>query len=214
MKKKIYTIIAISFIFSVTSLFAQESKQSTSAKEIFTSFGGTVESKNIIVNGGVGVDFSVFDKIGYYIPLVGISGEYTLQCGPCPLGFGLFVNYTGNNNYSYYTDKNGSSGNRITTYNNNIVTGLLVNYHINLPVEKLDVYIGPRVGATINILSKSDYHKNTLTGQWITDKSLSVEPSLYIGGAVGATCYFTNSIGANVELGYPTLAKVNFNFKF
>ena len=81
-------------------------------------------------------------------------------------------------------------------------------------MEKLDVYIGPRVGATINILSKSDYHKNTLTGQWITDKSLSVEPSLYIGGAVGATWYFTNSIGANVELGYPTLAKVNFNFKF
>ena len=78
MKKKIYTIIAISFIFSVTSLFAQESKQSTSAKEIFTSFGGTVESKNIIVNGGVGVDFSVFDKIGYYTPDAPIEDHWLM----------------------------------------------------------------------------------------------------------------------------------------
>ena len=91
---KMKKIISLCIFFTVISTAFAE-KKSFDVKEIFTTFGGTVQSKDIIVNGGIGIDSTVIGDISYYIPLMGVSAEYTLQCGPCPLGFGLFANYAG-----------------------------------------------------------------------------------------------------------------------
>ena len=211
---KMKKIISLCIFFTVISTAFAE-KKSFDVKEIFTTFGGTVQSKDIIVNGGIGIDSTVIGDISYYIPLMGVSAEYTLQCGPCPLGFGLFTNYAGSKESSFYTDSlTGKAGNRIIEYNNNIAIGALVNYHFNLPVKHLDVYAGPRAGVKLNIIASSDRHADARTGKIVTDKDTELKTSLYIGGTLGASWYFTEKIGANIEAGYPVFAKISASVKF
>lgn len=209
MKKLISVLL---FLSVIPFAFSQSEDSSKSGvKEIFTTFGGTVKSKNIIVKGGIGLDTNMIERDGYFIPCVGLSGEYTLQCGPVPLGFGLFAEYSGRSNYSYYS-LNGYNSNRKTEYNNYLACGVFVNYHVNIPVKNLDLYLGPKVGVNIDFIqTKNTYIQG---GRWQESKENSTDFALYLGGTLGASWYFTEKIGANLEVGYPVFAKINASVKF
>lgn len=68
-------------------------------------------------------------------------------------------------------------------------------YHVMLPPEKLDVYAAVKVGVWLG--GFGDVF-------WLL-------PS--IGGSLGATWYFTDMIGVNLEVGYPLL-KAGLSLKF
>lgn len=211
--KKILVAIAVmlAVCFAVS---AQEEGGSSSGVIDFTSFGGTVESGNIIVDAGFGLDSGMFNSMGYYIPRVGVSGEYAIQLGPCPFGFGLAVDYMSNRSYIFYSDEY-STANRLTQIHNNLFIALLLNYHVNIPaLDALDVYLGPRVGVCLDIVNQANYHYDPNNGSYRTDNSTFVDPAFYAGGVIGASWYITQLIGANVEIGYPTLVRAGVSFKF
>lgn len=208
-------MVAVAVMLAVCfGVSAQEEGGSSSGAIDFTSFGGTVKSGNIIVDAGLGIDSGSFQSMGYYIPRISVSGEYTLQCGPCPLGFGLAIDYMANRSYGYYVDEI-SSANRITQIHNNLFIALVVNYHVNIPaLDAFDFYVGPRIGVCLDIVNQDDYHYDTNAGAYITDNSSFVNPAFYAGGVIGASWYLTEMIGANVEVGYPTLARAGVSLKF
>ena len=195
MKKRFFLLTALLFVS-----FASYAKETT-AEDIFFNYGGTVEEKQFIIKAGVGVDFG-FTGTSLYIPPVGLSAEYTVKCGVAPLGFGLELDYAHRTyKYSYYDYdyKNFYNDWHILTF---------ANYHINVPVEKLDVYAGLKIGAYIY----SYTHEETYAGATTTDPA-HVYGSFEFGGVAGATWYFSEAFGVNLELGYPFLAKVSATFK-
>lgn len=213
MKKLAALIMCV--ILSSFALFAEESK----AKEIFTNFGEPLKEKggNIIVNAGVGVDIYVINPLSWswYIPPVVVSGEYTVKCGPVPLGFGLEAGFTGYRNivnYNYIPVDGAVY--QETIFNHNLFVAALVNYHINLPVKGLDVYAGPRVGVNLNFVKNEQTVYNGHKGKLENKTVNEFTPSLYYGGAIGASWYFSNLLGANLELGYPIFAKASVSLKF
>lgn len=195
--------------------FAQETDAAATSpgvKEIFTTFGGTVKPNSIILSGGAGFDMDAFGDIQYYIPVMGISAEYTLQLGPCPLGFGIMASYSGSKETAVGKDLGFES--RLHSYNNTIVAAAIINWHFNLPVKRLDLYAGVRPGVRMNVLHTQYSHRDRRTARYITDTDTSLdETAFYIGGTVGATWYFTEHIGANLEVGWPVLAKASFSYK-
>ncbi len=192
MKKRFFLLTALLFVS-----FASYAKETT-AEDIFFNYGGTVEEKQFIIKAGVGVDFD-FIGASLYIPPVGLSAEYTVKCGVAPLGFGLELDYAHRTitGHSYYDYK--------YFYNNwHILT--FANYHINVPVEKLDVYAGLKIGALI--------HSYQYTYAGTTTDSSGVYGTFEFGAVAGATWYFSEAFGVNLELGYPFLAKASATFKF
>lgn len=195
MKKRFFLLTALLFVS-----FASYAKETT-AEDIFFNYGGTVEEKQFIIKAGVGVDFD-FIGASLYIPPVGLSAEYTVKCGVAPLGFGLELDYahrTYTGSTSYYDYKSFYNYWHILTF---------ANYHINVPVEKLDVYAGLKIGALIH----SNTYQTTYAGE--KTESADVYGNFEIGAVAGATWYFSEAFGVNLELGYPFLAKASATFKF
>ena len=209
--KKLSVLLACLVSFSFAA-FAEKS----SAKEIFTNFGSPLKEKggNIIVNVGAGVDTGILSPLtwSFYIPPVAVSGEYTVKCGPVPLGFGLEAGFSMHRNIFYISDEYGKY--RCTEYFNDIFADVIINYHINLPVKNLDVYAGPRAGVNLYLKNIEQEVRNPNTGSRSVEKSTGLVPEIRYGGVIGATWYFSNLLGANVELGYPIFAKASVSFKF
>ena len=218
MKKII--IAAIVMMACLFGLSAQEETESVSSGSgfssfiDFTNFGGPVESNSIIVDAAIAIDNGTFHTLGYYIPRITLSGEYAIQLGPCPFGFGLEIDYMSNRTNDFY-DANGYHGNRLMQYHNNLYFALIVDYHVNLPaLEDFDFYLGPRLGLRLDIIYQEDYHFDTLTGQWPTTKSYVTKPHFYGGGVIGATWYLGDMLGINAEVGFPVLVRLGATIKF
>ena len=184
--------------------FASYAKETT-AEDIFFNYGGTVEEKQFIIKAGVGVDFD-FIGASLYIPPVGLSAEYTVKCGVAPLGFGLELDYAHRTYTRRYYDYVYSDYYDYKSFYNYWHILTFANYHINVPVEKLDVYAGLKIGALISS------YQNTYAGT--TNDPADVSGSFEIGAVAGATWYFSEAFGVNLELGYPFLAKASATFKF
>ena len=207
MKNKVIVSILLLFFVSAFS-FAEEGNKFTEVLlDIVTNYGGTVEDNDFIVNAGIGYDFNREGDDSYYFPPVALSLEYTKQCGPCPLGFGLLVGYSGTGEINFYKDNQGYAGNFTQIRNNYLVTTTFLNYHLNVPVKWLDVYAGLQLGAKTNIRYENTSYKNRKNGQDVNNTSLEPQPSFHIGGDLGATWYFGKVIGLNVEFGYPMVFK-------
>ena len=198
MKKRIFLLTALLFVS-----FASYAKETT-AEDIFFNYGGTVEEKQFIIKAGVGITDFNFGHYSLYIPPVGLSAEYTVKCGVAPLGFGLELDYAHRTYmYSDYYDikyKNFYNDWHILTF---------ANYHINVPVEKLDVYAGLKIGAYI-----WSYTHEIIDGGTTTTDPADVYGNFEFGAVAGATWYFSKAFGVNLELGYPFLAKASATFKF
>ena len=205
--KKLLSCVA-GLLICAAAVFAD-----TSAEEIFTNYNKPLNKKggDFILNVGAGIDDNLFygtvTTNRWYIPPVFVTGEWTVKCGVVPLGFGFEAGYVGHG-YTYY---NNYLNDKDVYSWNNFVVAALANYHINLPVDNLDVYAGPRLGAVL-VIRDYKYYNN---GNLVENSSGTTTYVDFWGGVVlGATYYFSDSFGVNLEVGYPLIAKVSASFKF
>ena len=198
MKKRFFLLTALLFVS-----FASYAKETT-AEDIFFNYGGTVEEKQFIIKAGVGITDFNFGHYSLFIPPIGLSAEYTVKCGVAPLGFGLELDYAHRtykySNYYGYDYKDSYNDWYILTF---------ANYHINVPVEKLDVYAGLKIGAYVHSYTQ----EVTISGDKTTYPTDTYAYPQF-GAVAGATWYFSKAFGVNLELGYPFLAKASATFKF
>ena len=201
------------------------------------NYGAGIEEGDFIVRGDIG--FSRHWKSLPYdgsmkVPYLEASVEYTKKLGELPLGFGGFIGYS--------QDKMKESASfgveDVPDYEwkgemNYINLGALANYHIQVPVEKLDLYAGLRLGLEFwnwkvdykYPFSYTDYEtsKNWYGGtvttpvfKYRTEKE-SIKKNgtnFYAGINFGASYFFTEKFGANIEVGYPSLIKIGGTAKF
>lgn len=201
------------------------------------NYGAGIEEGDFIVRGDIG--FSRHWKSLPYdgsmkVPYLEASVEYTKKLGELPLGFGGFIGYS--------QDKMKESASfgveDVPDYEwkgemNYINLGALANYHIQVPVEKLDLYAGLRLGLEFwnwkvdykYPFSYTDYEtsKNLYGGtvttpvfKYRTEKE-SIKKNgtnFYAGINFGASYFFTEKFGANIEVGYPSLIKIGGTAKF
>lgn len=201
------------------------------------NYGAGIEEGDFIVRGDIG--FSRHWKSLPYdgsmkVPYLEASVEYTKKLGELPLGFGGFIGYS--------QDKMKESASfgveDVPDYEwkgemNYINLGALANYHIQVPIEKLDLYAGLRLGLEFwnwkvdykYPFSYTDYEtsKNWYGGtvttpvfKYRTEKE-SIKKNgtnFYAGINFGASYFFTEKFGANIEVGYPSLIKIGGTAKF
>lgn len=201
------------------------------------NYGAGIEEGDFIVRGDIG--FSRHWKSLPYdgsmkVPYLEASVEYTKKLGELPLGFCGFIGYS--------QDKMKESASfgveDVPDYEwkgemNYINLGALANYHIQVPVEKLDLYAGLRLGLEFwnwkvdykYPFSYTDYEtsKNWYGGtvttpvfKYRTEKE-SIKKNgtnFYAGINFGASYFFTEKFGANIEVGYPSLIKIGGTAKF
>ncbi|MDY2616791.1 MAG: outer membrane beta-barrel protein [Treponema succinifaciens] len=194
------------------------------------NYGAGIEEGDFIVRGDIG--FSRHWKSLPYdgsmkVPYLEASVEYTKKLGELPLGFGGFIGYSQDK-----MKETASFGvEDVPDYEwkgemNYINLGALANYHIQVPVEKLDLYAGLRLGLEFWNW-KVDYKYPSYEpvygsyGYLVSYKYKTEKESIkkngtnfYAGINFGASYFFTEKFGANIEVGYPQLIKIGGTAKF
>lgn len=186
--------IAIAMFTLVTSVSAYEWKDS------WQNYGGGIKEHQFIVNAGAGINSALFDGHDIVFPPIELSVEFTQKIWVLPFGFGGFFAYDG------YSDKWEQYGVEYAVAENNLYFGGLIKYHAQLPVENLDVYARTYLGAKVNMWESV----NNVDDK----KSSDTKTYFYSEWGIGATWYFSDLFGVNVELGYPTIVKAGVSFKF
>lgn len=186
--------IAIAMFTLVASVSAYEWKDS------WQNYGGGIKEHQFIVNAGAGINSTMFEGHTATFPPVEVSVEFTQKIWVLPFGFGGFFAYDG------YTDKWSEGYVNFGEAENNLYFGGLIKYHVQLPVENLDVYARTYLGAKVNMYESS---KSTSD-----EKYERTRTSFYSEWGIGATWYFSDLFGVNVELGYPTIVKAGVSLKF
>lgn len=183
--KKIIATVAAVFALG-TSAFAFE------WSECWQNYGGGIEKGDMILSVGLGLNYGAFsylgDEGGYFIPNILADFEIAQPIWLLPFTFGGYLGVDG------YGCKTGGD------YNSWVRTsfGGLAKYHVQLPVEKLDVYLGLKLGLSI-WNNKWDYDNSNGTNNSGSDSTWYFDGNYVLG----ASYYFTNLIGVNAELGYP-----------
>ena len=203
MNYKRMAVFAVCALILCTALSAEDFAWS----ECWKNYGGTVKEGDFIVNAGLGTSSFALEHqdydAEYRLPYFEVSAEYAQKIWVLPFTFGGFFGYTRYGwkerfeEYSYACNRD--------FFN----FGALANYHVQLPVEKLDVYSGLRLGVQIR-------HDNWDTKNIFGEKKdgSDTDGFCYCGYTLGASYYFTDMIGANLETGFPTFLKAGVSFKF
>lgn len=186
--------IAIAMFTLVASVSAYEWKDS------WQNYGGGIKEHQFIVNAGAGINSALFDGHDIVFPPLELSVEFTQKIWVLPFGFGGFFAYDGS------FDKKTVNGGDYEEAINNLYFGGLIKYHAQLPIENLDVYARTYLGAKVHMWEE-DY-------EYSDKKSSDTVTSFYTEWGIGATWYFSDFFGVNVELGYPTIVKAGVSFKF
>ena len=186
--------IAVALFTMVASVSAYE------WKDCWQNYGGGIKENQFIVNVGAGINSNMFKGYTSVFPPIEVSVEYTKKIWVLPFGFGGFFAYDG------YLDKWTQNSVEYAVAENNLYFGGLIKYHAQLPVENLDVYARTYLGAKVNMLESV----NNLEDK----KSEPPKTYFYSEWGLGATWYFSDFFGVNVELGYPTIIKAGVSLKF
>ena len=181
--------IAVALFSMVASVSAYE------WKDCWQNYGGGIKENQFIVNVGAGINSAMFDGHDLVFPPIELSVEFTQKIWVLPFGFGGFFAYDGS------LDKETVEGYEYAEAVNNLYFGGLIKYHVQLPIENLDVYARTYLGANVHMWENSE-------------KSSDTKTSFYSEWGIGATWYFSDLFGVNVELGYPTIVKAGVSFKF
>lgn len=209
-------LLAVGFCLLGALFVAQAAESGINWKE----YGAGIKEGDFIVHGDIGVT-AHSEALPYdgslKVPYLEASVEYTKKLGGLPLGFGGFIGYA----------QDGMDESKLLAYDskakwegtmNYINVGALLNYHVQLPVEKLDVYAGLRLGLEFYNW-KVDYKYPSVynsDGTWTYTKTSSDSSgtNFYGGLNLGAQYFFTEKFAANVEVGYPAFIKVGGTAKF
>lgn len=186
--------IAIAMFTLVASVSAYEWKDS------WQNYGGGIKEHQFIVNAGAGINSALFDGHDLVLPPLELSVEFTQKIWVLPFGFGGFFGVDS------CKDTWKESGFTYSEAATNLYFGGLIKYHAQLPIENLDVYARTYLGAKVHMWEAySEYYDK---------KSSDTVTSFYTEWGIGATWYFSDFFGVNVELGYPTIVKAGVSFKF
>ncbi|MDO5774120.1 MAG: outer membrane beta-barrel protein [Spirochaetales bacterium] len=195
------------------------------------NYGAGIEEGDFIVRGDIG--FSRHWKALPYdgsmkVPYLEASVEYTKKINELPFGFGGFIGYSQDKmketaSVAGWIDAPDIEWKGEMNYIN---LGAFANYHIQVPVEKLDLYAGLRVGLEFwnwkvdykqPVLVSIYGNDGSLDTQWYETKKESIKKNgtnFYAGINLGASYFFTEKFGANIEVGYPQLIKIGGTAKF
>lgn len=177
MKSKKIVAVVVALFVAVSSSFAFD------GKTFWKEYGAGLKNGDSLVHAGVG--FSGFIPGGWLIPPVSVGYERLVHINDMlPFSFGGIAavsGYGGSNYSSFDLDVAGTA-----------------RYHFNFGVEKLDVFAGFMVGATINF----DNIEET-----------KIHPGILWGGHAGASWFFTDKIAATADFGYPYYINAKFTMK-
>ncbi|MDR3356398.1 MAG: hypothetical protein LBO04_04340 [Spirochaetaceae bacterium] len=159
----------------------------------YNSYAPGIEGSKIFVNGGIGVGILPYKMS---LPPISFSAEYVLAKAKIPLSVGAYFGITG------YNEK-------LTAYSSYKGTlagfGAKASYHFNF-LQNLDPY----VSLTLGWLVYSQEVKTTVSGYGMSaDKTVTTENDLstfFYGFNLGTRYFFTENIGAYVELGYSAVS--------
>lgn len=187
MSKKIKTLLVALVMLCSSSAFAKDFDWS----KCWCNYGAGIEKGDVLLSVDAGLPwdfFTPFNLGGWAIPPVAVDLQVACPIWKLPFSFGGYVagGYSQYRNYNY-------------VYNNiPIKTGASVSYHVRMPAEPLDLYAGMKVGLAIDF--GNAYPSN-----------FYVYPDY--GFNIGASWYFGDAFGVNLELGYP-MCKAGFVFHF
>jgi opacity protein-like surface antigen len=192
-------LIAIMIVATVTGTAAF-------AQDWYNSYAPGID-QNILINAGIG-----FGPTGDYkngvIPL-SVSADFKLPIDiPLTVG-GIFTYSQWKLTISIPTNIWGTSYENYDLRWNNFGLGVRVMYHFNF-VKNFDVYTGITLGYVIQTLDASYYDDiATVTG------SYDAQSFFLFGVNVGARYFFTEYIGAYLEVGWSGLqfASLGVTFK-
>ena len=154
--------------------------------QFWCNYGGGIEKGDLIVNVDLGLEFGLLGWIGgggWFIPPVMAELQVAQPIWKLPFTFGGYAGISG-----FGWDKYGIF---IVKF------GGEAAYHVMLPPEKLDVYLSLKLGGDIYL------------GEFVGFSPFNFT----FGGSLGATWYFTDLIGVNLEVGYPMI-KAGVSLKF
>jgi hypothetical protein len=188
MKKFKFILVLLLLGLSTGGVFAQT---------WYDTYAPGIDNSRFFINAGIG--FGVLAS-GYDIgiPPISVSADFKL-----PVDFPITVGPLVALSSQTYSWSLGSYGYEFTY--THFAIGARGMYHFNL-LRNLDTYAGLVLGYVISS-GKAEY-----TGDWgNVGKTDPVNLSYFLWGAnIGARYFFTNNIGAYLELGYSGLQVVSF----
>jgi hypothetical protein len=193
--KKVLGLVLFSLVLTVAS-FSQEQESAPAqggSGQWYNSYAAGLKDNSFLINAGVGFGFSPHAYGSLSIPPITVGLDYKLPIA-LPITVGAAVSLA---QYSFdFVGHNVSF--------TDIGIGLRGDWHFNFGVEKLDTYAGLTLGYVIDIVGPEEA-KNIFTGY-----------SYFLYGVhVGGRYFFTDLVGAYLELGYSGLqvASIGVTFK-
>ena len=163
----------------------------------------SLDGGNILVDVGFGYALAPKPNTTINIPPILLSAEYCLPSS-VPISVGGLVGFY---QYGYKYKEPGSHvpWEETLTF---VTFGARANWHwnVDININWIDLYTGIIVGY--------NYFSQTIEGNPYSGYVQSAHGGLAYGGQAGAHFYFSDRIGAVVELGYPFVAKAGVALKF
>ncbi|MDR0409296.1 MAG: hypothetical protein LBH18_02735 [Spirochaetaceae bacterium] len=193
MAKKCLLILALAGTFA-GGVFAQDEDASAQSKW-YNSYAPGIAGSKFLINAGIG--YHMFHSRNMEIPPLSASVEYALPKIPLSVG-GYFGFATNKDDDGHSVDKELRLG-----------FGAKASYHFNF-VKNFDPYISIVLGWLID----KETHTYTFWDKEYTDEYDDSE--LLFGFNLGARYFFTNNIGAYLELGSNSIsvASIGLAVKF
>jgi hypothetical protein len=159
------------------------------------SYPSSMAGGDLQVDIGVGYALGSAGGWKLKIPPLAVSVDYALPV-EVPISVGGIFGF-----YQYGYDS--GVWDYTHTY---MVFGGRANWHWGFDVKWLDLYTGLTLGYR--------YHRSSIDGPNSNLASDTSYSGFSFGGQLGAHFYFTKTVGAVVEFGYPFVAKVGLALKF
>lgn len=189
MKKSLKAVvIAIAMLFTA-NVYAESDFDWS---QCWCNYGAGIKEGDKILSVDGGIDFGFFNLVGNHywsVPAVVADFEVAKKIWKLPFTFG---GYAGFKAWGWKNDNASWSC-------SNIYAGGSATYHIMLPPEKLDVYGSLKTGFVIHTYSDGAVSGNPFNLDFATN--------------IGASYYFSDNFGVNLEFGYP-FQKFGLQFKF
>lgn len=188
MLKRIKTFFSAVVLLCAAPLVAEDFDWSQS----WCNYGAGIKQGDMLLSVDAAMPwdfFYAYNYGGWATPTLAVDFEVAVPIWKLPFSFGGYVT-SGYRTYRYYDSK---------VYNHTLInTGASATYHVRMPPENLDLYTGIKTGISMDV---SDCYEN---GSFI---------AFDWGYNIGASWYFTDTIGVNLELGYP-MSKGGVVFQF
>lgn len=189
MFKRVKTILAVAVMLCAAPLAAKDFDWS----QCWCNYGAGIKQGDMFLSLDAGFNpwygFTAFNNGGFATPTLAVDFEVAVPVWKLPFSFGGYL--TADYASFRYDGTDVYSHTRLNS-------GASATYHMQMPPENLDLYAGLKTGISL------DFAKCYEKGCYI---------QFDYGYNVGASWYFSDSIGVNLELGYP-MCKGGVVFKF